>query len=41
MSVELATDGLVFKAYLEQVLVPVLRPGQVVQTRPSSSDPAK
>lgn len=30
MSVELATDGPVFRAYLEQVLAPALRPGQVV-----------
>lgn len=30
MTVELATNGDVFKAYLGQVLVPALRPGQVV-----------
>lgn len=30
MTVELATDGPVFKAYLEEVLAPALRPGQVV-----------
>ncbi len=30
MTVEMATTGEVFKAYLEQVLVPVLRAGQVV-----------
>lgn len=30
MQVELATSGEVFKAYLDQVLCPVLRPGDVV-----------
>ena len=30
MSVEVATSGDVFKAYLDQVLCPVLRPGQIV-----------
>lgn len=30
MTIDMATDGDIFKAYLEQVLVPALRPGQVV-----------